>query len=85
MGIRGLIIALPPVLMYGGCMQYLIQPPEPSIAGSPQTVRAKSYLGSEIQQHHSLANAVPGAISSAKKRIMIAQSLHAAWHFAPYP
>ena len=33
-----------------GCMQYLVQPPAPSIAGSPQTVKANSYLGSELQQ-----------------------------------
>ena len=33
-----------------GCMQYLVQPTEPSLAGSPQTVQVKSYLGSEVQQ-----------------------------------
>jgi hypothetical protein len=33
-----------------GCMQYLVQPPAPSLAGSPQTVQVKSYLGSEVQQ-----------------------------------
>jgi hypothetical protein len=33
-----------------GCMQYLVQPPAPSIAGSPQQVKANSYLGSEVQQ-----------------------------------
>ena len=32
------------------CMQYLVQPPAPSIAGSPHQVEAKSYLGSELQQ-----------------------------------
>ena len=32
------------------CMQYLVQPPAPSIAGSPQEVEADSYLGSELQQ-----------------------------------
>jgi hypothetical protein len=31
-------------------MQYLVQPPAPSLAGSPQTVQVKSYLGSEVQQ-----------------------------------
>ena len=31
-------------------MQYLVQPTEPSLAGSPQTVQVKSYLGSEVQQ-----------------------------------
>jgi len=38
------------LLTSAGCMQYLVQPPEPSLAGTPQTVQAKSYLGSEIQQ-----------------------------------
>lgn len=33
-----------------GCMQYLVQPPQPSIAGSPRTVKVNSYLGSELQQ-----------------------------------
>lgn len=33
-----------------GCMQYLVQPPAPEIAGSPRYVHAKSYLGSELQQ-----------------------------------
>jgi hypothetical protein len=37
-------------VLTGGCMQYLVQPPEPSLAGSPQTVNVKSYLGSEVQQ-----------------------------------
>ena len=32
------------------CAQYLVQPPAPSIAGSPHEVEAKSYLGSELQQ-----------------------------------
>jgi len=32
------------------CMQYLVQPPAPSLAGSPQIVHANSYLGSEVQQ-----------------------------------
>lgn len=36
--------------MTAGCMQYLVQPPAPSLAGSPQTVQVKSYLGSEVQQ-----------------------------------
>lgn len=38
------------VALTGGCMQYLVQPPAPSLAGSPQTVQVKSYLGSEVQQ-----------------------------------
>lgn len=33
-----------------GCMQYLVQPPEPSIAGSPRQVTVNSYLGSKVQQ-----------------------------------
>jgi len=37
-------------VLTGGCMQYLVQPTEPSLAGSPQTVNVKSYLGSEVQQ-----------------------------------
>jgi len=32
------------------CMQYLVQPPAPSIAGSPRAVKAQSYLGSELQK-----------------------------------
>jgi hypothetical protein len=42
-----LLILLPTTT---GCMQYLVQPPAPSIAGSPRTVQAKSYLGSELQK-----------------------------------
>jgi hypothetical protein len=44
--------ALPLALLFatGGCMQYLVQPPEPSIAGSPRTVKVNSLLGSEVQQ-----------------------------------
>jgi hypothetical protein len=38
------------LLTSAGCMQYLVQPPQPSLAGTPQTVQANSYLGSEIQQ-----------------------------------
>jgi hypothetical protein len=33
-----------------GCMQYLVQPPAPSIAGDPHKVETKSYLGSHLQQ-----------------------------------
>jgi hypothetical protein len=36
--------------MNTGCMQYLVQPPQPSLAGSPQEVHVNSYLGSEVQQ-----------------------------------
>ncbi len=38
------------LLLTGGCMQYLVQPPAPSLAGNPQEVLARSYLGSKIQQ-----------------------------------
>lgn len=38
------------LLTSAGCMQYLVQPPAASLAGSPQTVEVKSYLGSELQQ-----------------------------------
>jgi hypothetical protein len=38
------------LLSSAGCMQYLVQPPQPSVAGTPQIVRANSYLGSEVQQ-----------------------------------
>jgi hypothetical protein len=38
------------LLTNAGCMQYLVQPPQPSLAGTPQTVNANSYLGSEVQQ-----------------------------------
>lgn len=38
------------LLTSAGCMQYLVQPPQPSLAGTPQTVQANSYLGSEVQQ-----------------------------------
>lgn len=33
-----------------GCMQYLVQPPQPSLAGTPQTVEAQAYLGGKVQQ-----------------------------------
>ena len=38
------------LLPMSGCMQYLVQPPEPSIAGSPKQVTVNSYLGSKVQQ-----------------------------------
>jgi len=38
------------LLANAGCMQYLVQPPQPSLAGTPQAVHANSYLGSEVQQ-----------------------------------
>ena len=33
-----------------GCMQYLVQPPQPSLAGTPQTVQANAYLGGQVQK-----------------------------------
>ena len=44
------VVACVLLMTSAGCMQYLVQPPAPSIAGSPQTVKANSYLGSELQQ-----------------------------------
>ena len=44
-------IALAALLMTtAGCMQYLVQPPRPSIAGDPRTVETKSWLESHVQQ-----------------------------------
>ena len=47
---RSHLFVLAASLATGGCMQYLVQPPAPSLAGSPHEVEAKSYLGSELQQ-----------------------------------
>lgn len=33
-----------------GCMQYLVTAPAPEIAGSPHSVKAQAYLGSEVQK-----------------------------------
>jgi Bor protein len=33
-----------------GCMQYMVQPPQPSLAGTPQTVQANAYLGGQVQR-----------------------------------
>lgn len=44
------IAAVVALTMTTGCMQYLIQPPQPSLAGTPQTVQANAYLGGKIQQ-----------------------------------
>lgn len=43
---------VPAVLMLalGGCMQYLVQPPEPSIAGSPQKIGVNSYVEGAVQK-----------------------------------
>ena len=44
------IAALAMAATTGGCMQYLVQPPEPSLAGTPQTVQANSYGGGQVQK-----------------------------------
>jgi hypothetical protein len=44
------IAALAMATATSGCMQYLVQPPQPSLAGTPQTVEANSYLGGKVQQ-----------------------------------
>jgi hypothetical protein len=38
------------VLGLGGCMQYLVQPPAPSIAGNPHALSVNSYAGGTVQQ-----------------------------------
>ena len=43
------VAALAALLGTGGCMQYLVQPPAPSLAGPEHVVKADSYLGSELQ------------------------------------
>jgi hypothetical protein len=37
-------------LLCAGCMQYVVQPPAPSVAGSPQEVQVRSYFGGTVQQ-----------------------------------
>jgi hypothetical protein len=49
MSMRAALFLLVPLLCTG-CMQYVVQPPAPSIAGSPQEVQVRSYLGGSIQQ-----------------------------------
>jgi len=44
------IAALAMAATTSGCMQYLVQPPQPSLAGTPQTVEANGYLGGKVQQ-----------------------------------
>ena len=44
------IAALAMAATTGGCMQYLVQPPRPSLARTPQTVEANSYVGGKVQQ-----------------------------------
>jgi hypothetical protein len=38
------------LLTSAGCMQYQVQPPRLSLAGTPQTVQANAYLGGQVQQ-----------------------------------
>lgn len=38
------------LLISTSCMQYMVQPPQPSLAGTPQTEQANAYLGGQIQQ-----------------------------------
>ncbi len=38
------------LLAEAGCMQYLVQPPAPSIAGNPHKVSVNSYAGGKVQQ-----------------------------------
>jgi hypothetical protein len=42
-------LALAALLTTGGCMQYLVQPPQPSLAGAEHELEVQSYLGSELQ------------------------------------
>ena len=44
------IARLAPFLALSGCMQYLVQPPAPNIAGSPHKVNVNSYAGGAVQQ-----------------------------------
>jgi len=44
------IAALAMAATTGGCMQYLVQPPQPSLAGTPQTIQASSYAGGQAQK-----------------------------------
>jgi len=46
---RRFLAALALMPATGGCMQYLVQPPAPSLAGAEHRVEAQSYLGSELQ------------------------------------
>lgn len=40
-----------------GCMQTMVQAPQPSLAGTPQVVQSNAYLGGQVQQ--------PGFVSAA--------------------
>jgi hypothetical protein len=46
----GKSLSLAVVLLLAGCVQYVVQPPAPSIAGAPQELHVRSYLGGTIQQ-----------------------------------
>lgn len=48
LGHRAVLSAL--LLMQTGCIQYLVQPPAPSIAGNPHSVSVNSFAGGKIQQ-----------------------------------
>lgn len=41
-----------------GCMQTLVQAPQPSLAGTPQEVQSTAYLGGQVQR--------PGFVSAAR-------------------
>lgn len=41
---------LAPLATLAGCMQYLVQPPAPNIAGSPHKLSVNSYAGGTVQQ-----------------------------------
>jgi hypothetical protein len=49
MSMKAALFLLVPLLC-AGCMQYVVQPPAPSLAGSPQEVQVRSYLGGTVQQ-----------------------------------
>ena len=49
--LRRAIAALAMAATTGGCMQYLVQPPRPSLAGTPaDRSRPNSYVGGKVQQ-----------------------------------
>ena len=52
------IAALAMATATSGCMQYLVQAPTNTFAGTPQTVEANAYLGGKVQR--------PGFISAKR-------------------
>ena len=52
------IAALAMATTTSGCMQYLVQPPQPSLAGTPQTVHANAKVDGDIPD--------PGTTETAK-------------------